>query len=92
MANGMEGLFVGNSGLHAAQNAINNSANNIANVNTKGYVRQQVVMRDAGYNSFKSAAISSQRMGLGASKKRLLRAFSITSRTSFTPLVTAESV
>ena len=36
MANGMEGLFVGNSGLHAAQNAINNSANNIANVNTKG--------------------------------------------------------
>lgn len=74
MANGMEGLFVGNSGLHAAQNAINNSANNIANVNTKGYVRQQVVMADAGYNFFKSAAVSDQRMGLGVSIGEIVHA------------------
>lgn len=67
MANGMEGLFVGNSGLRAAQNAINTTANNLANVNTKGYVRQQVVFANMEYNFFKNAAISTQNMGLGVS-------------------------
>ena len=52
MANGMEALYVGSSGLRSAQNAINTSANNLANVNTAGYVRQQVLFADKNYNTF----------------------------------------
>lgn len=67
MANGMEALYVGSSGLRSAQNAINTSANNLANVNTIGYVRQQVVFADKEYNFFKNAAVSPQNIGLGVS-------------------------
>ena len=65
MANGMEALYVGGSGLRSAQNAINTSANNLANVNTAGYVRQQVLFADKNYNTFAYAAVSTQRVGLG---------------------------
>ncbi len=51
MANGMGSIFVGHSGLKASQDSINNVANNLANVNTQGYVRQQVVFRDARYSN-----------------------------------------
>ena len=65
MANGMQALYVGGSGLRSAQNAINTSANNLANVNTAGYVRQQVLFADKHYNQFSNAAVSAQRVGLG---------------------------
>lgn len=65
MANGMEALYVGGSGLRSAQNAINTSANNLANVNTTGYVRQQVLFADKNYNTFAYAAVSTQKVGLG---------------------------
>ena len=65
MANGMEALYVGGSGLRSAQNAINTSANNLANVNTAGYVRQQVLFADKNYNTFAYAAVSTQKVGLG---------------------------
>lgn len=65
MANGMEALYVGSSGLRSAQNAINTSANNLANVDTEGYVRQQVVFADKHYNTFAYAAVSTQKVGLG---------------------------
>lgn len=65
MANGMEALYVGSSGLRSAQNAINTSANNLANVNTAGYVRQQVLFADKNYNTFGYAAVSTQKVGLG---------------------------
>lgn len=65
MANGMEALYVGGSGLRSAQNAINTSANNLANVNTAGYVRQQVLFADKNYNTFGYAAVSTQKVGLG---------------------------
>ena len=51
MANGMGSIFVGHSGLKASQDSIHNVANNLANVNTNGYVRQQVVFRDARYSN-----------------------------------------
>lgn len=51
MANGMGSIFIGHSGLKASQDSINNVANNLANVNTQGYVRQQVVFRDARYSN-----------------------------------------
>ena len=42
MANGMGTLYIASSGLRNSQNALNTTANNLANVDTEGYVRQQV--------------------------------------------------
>lgn len=66
MANGFGSLQVGASGLRSAQNALNVVANNLANVDTKGYVRQQVVFEDMNYQQYDLAAsISKQKSGLG---------------------------
>lgn len=66
MANGMGSLYIGASGLQNSQNALNTTANNLANVETKGYVRQQVLFADRQYVTFdKKAAISYQQAGLG---------------------------
>ncbi len=66
MANGFGSLYVGSSGLQSAQNALNTTANNLTNVNTKGYVRQQVIYTDRNYNTVDtSASISYQQSGLG---------------------------
>ncbi len=47
---GMSGLYVGLSGLQTSSNSLNTTANNLSNVNTEGYVRQQVVNKDLSYN------------------------------------------
>lgn len=65
MANGMGTLYVASSGLRNHQNALNTTANNLANVDTEGYVRQQVLFADMEYNTFASAAVSKQQAGLG---------------------------
>lgn len=66
MANGMGSLYIGASGLQQSQNALNTTANNLANVETTGYVRQQVLFADRDYNIFDTkAAISKQQAGLG---------------------------
>lgn len=65
MANGFGSLYVGASAIQSQQNALNVVANNLSNVNTKGYVRQQVLFADRNYTSFASADISAQRLGLG---------------------------
>ena len=49
MANGFGSLYVGASGLQNAQNALNTTANNLANVDTKGYLREQVRFADKNY-------------------------------------------
>ncbi len=68
MANGMGSLYIGSSGLRNSQTAMNTTANNLANVNTTGYVRQQIVYQDQDYlNVGKKAAISKQQAGLGVS-------------------------
>lgn len=66
MANGMGSFYVGVSGLQSSQNALNTTTNNMANVDTKGYVRQQVLFDDRYYTTFdRKAAISYQQAGLG---------------------------
>lgn len=66
MANGFGSLHVGASGIRGAQNGLNVIANNIANVDTQGYVRQQVVYEDNTYVKFGTdAAISKMAGGLG---------------------------
>ncbi|HAN51048.1 MAG TPA: flagellar hook-associated protein FlgK [Lachnospiraceae bacterium] len=65
MANGFGSLYVGASGLQGAQNAMNVVSNNLANVTTKGYVRQKVIFADRHYNKFQTAAVSDQYNGTG---------------------------
>ncbi len=68
MANNMGSLWVGASGLQNSQNAMNITANNLTNVDTTGYVRQQVLFADKTYiSSGVQAAISKQTNGLGVS-------------------------
>ena len=69
MANGFGSLYVGAAGLQNAQNAINTTANNLANVDTKGYVRQQVRYADKNYTILKDsrANVNMQQSGLGVS-------------------------
>lgn len=66
MANGFGALHVGASGLRGAQNGLNVVANNIANADTEGYVRQQVVYEDKTYINFNTnASIAKTQGGLG---------------------------
>lgn len=65
MANGFGSLFIGVSGLQSAQNALNTTANNLANVDTTGYVRQQVLFTDRHYTTYGQASVSSMQAGLG---------------------------
>lgn len=65
MANNFGSLYVGSSGLRSASNGINTTANNLSNVNTEGYVREQVVYEDLGYLKVGISSISSQYSGLG---------------------------
>ena len=67
MANGFGSLYIGASGLQSAQNALNTTANNLANVNTEGYVRQQVVFSDKRYDVLKDPTlrVNAQQSGLG---------------------------
>ncbi len=65
MANSFGSLYVGASGLQSASHGLNTTANNLTNVNTEGYVREQVVYEDRTYRKIGNAAISTQYAGLG---------------------------
>ncbi len=68
MANSMGSLFIGTSALQVSQNALNTTANNLANVDTEGYVRERILQADRHYDTFDtSAAISPSQSGLGVS-------------------------
>ena len=61
----MTSLSIGVSGLQASQNAINTTAHNLANVGTKGYVRQQVVFSDTAYLTLNVGANVTNQTGIG---------------------------
>lgn len=67
MANGFGSFFIGASGLQNAQTALNTTANNLANVNTMGYVRQQVRFGDRNYITVQIASnrVNAKQTGLG---------------------------
>ena len=69
MANGFGSMYIGQSGLQSAQNALNTTANNLANVDTKGYVRQQVRFSDKRYDILvnPTTRTNAQQSGLGVS-------------------------
>lgn len=60
------GLYIGVSGLNVSQAALNTTSHNLANVDTKGFVRQQVVLTDFNYIKWGETHISSLQQGLGA--------------------------
>lgn len=61
----MSDLYVGHAGLTTSQNALNTTGNNLANIQTKGYTRQQVVQSDTLYNSLGLSATTSNQVGSG---------------------------
>ena len=65
MANGMTGLYVGSSGLRSAQTALNTTAHNLANVNVKGYTRQQVALSSAEYFKIGQTITQDKSYGVG---------------------------
>lgn len=64
---------VGVSGLKASQNAINTTSHNLANVNTKGYVRQQVVMADTHYQTIGTKGSYTNQVGIGVDFEQVRR-------------------
>ncbi len=72
-------LYVGTSGLQTSQNALNTTAHNLSNLDTKGYTRQQVLQGTRGYNtiSVSFSSVSNQEVGLGTyfSKVRQVRSY-----------------
>ncbi len=60
-------LYVGASGLQTSQNAMNTTAHNMTNVDTKGYTRQQILLNTRTYQtlSVNASAVSYQQYGLG---------------------------
>lgn len=60
-------LYVGSSGLQAHQNALNTTAHNMSNIDTPGFVRQQVLFGNQAYNTLSRNryAISNQQVGMG---------------------------
>lgn len=73
----MGSLYIGQSGLQTSQNALNTTAHNLSNIETTGYVRQQVLMADKDYINHGVSAISYQQTGLGVDydKVRQVRDF-----------------
>ncbi len=62
----MSGLYIGVSGLNVSQAALNTTSHNLANVDTKGFVRQQVLLTDSSYIKIGESYSSSMLKGLGA--------------------------
>lgn len=63
-------MWIGRSGLNAAQLGIEVTANNIANVNTPGYSRQTLVLEDGIYIDYVPG-----QLGTGVNAKEVIRHF-----------------
>jgi len=73
MSNGMSGLYVGTSGLNVAQAALNTTANNLANINTVGYTRQQITYSTSNYYNIGSNATTKLVCGTGVDVSEIRR-------------------
>ncbi len=77
MANGMASLMVGATGLKSSQAALNTTAHNLANIDTKGYTRQQIAFKDTQYvrvsGNYKCPVTSTYGLGVGVNEIRRIR-------------------
>jgi len=73
----MGALYVGSSGLRTSQNSLNTTSHNVANSDTVGYTRQQILHSTRHYTTIlkSTAKISNEQVGLGVaySKTRAVR-------------------
>ncbi len=69
----MGSLYVGTTGLQTSQNALNTTGHNLTNTDTVGYVRQQTMLGDRGYNtiSIDANAIANKQLGLGVNYSQI---------------------
>lgn len=67
----MGSLYVGASGLQTSQNALNTTSHNLSNLDTVGYVRQQVLLGNRTYNTVGTSSISLQQVGLGVNYEKV---------------------
>lgn len=65
MGNIMTSMYTGVAGLRTNQSSLNTVSHNLANVNTEGYVRQQIVTQDTIYNSIGASSVSMLQVGYG---------------------------
>lgn len=65
MGNLMTSMWTGVSGLRVNQSALNTTGHNLANVDTRGYVRQQILTSDFAYNTIGRSALNKFQVGLG---------------------------
>lgn len=61
----MSSLFIGVSGLQSSQSALNTTAHNLTNVDTTGYTRQQILLKDTTYQSLGVGHVSLNQVGIG---------------------------
>lgn len=73
MANGMGSLYIGASGLHSAQTALNTTAHNLSNINTTGYTRQQITFNDRTYLPAGTRSNIQGKYGLGVTVQEIRR-------------------
>lgn len=66
MGNIMTSMWTGVSGLKTNQSSLNTVSHNLANINTEGYVRQQIVTKDTIYNTMGNSHISMLQVGYGS--------------------------
>ena len=69
----MGSLYVGSSGLKTSQNALNTTAHNLTNIETTGYVRQQVQQSTKSYMtlSIDVKSVNNKQTGLGVTYSRV---------------------
>ena len=69
----MSSLYVGSSGLRTGQNALNTTAHNLSNMDTTGYVRQQVQQSSRSYLtlSIDVKSVANKQTGLGVNYSRV---------------------
>lgn len=70
---GMTSIYVGVSGLQAAQTGLHTTSHNLANVYTPGYTRQLAFTSDRTYNTIGRSANGYKQVGLGVSSSSTSR-------------------
>lgn len=70
---GITSLYTGVSGLRSSQTAINTTSHNLVNVNTEGYVRQQIVFTDTTYKNVSNNGLNAQKVGFGVNLQDIRR-------------------
>lgn len=68
----LSSLYTGTSGLRVSQHAINTTAHNLANVDTKGFTRQQVILTDNTYSTLGSNRVGVFQIGTGTDISKVM--------------------